>query len=279
MNKIQILIFLILFLGIKTIAQDSFTFPIPENLPEGYPRIYLTQSEKNELEKTIQKEDWAKEVLAGIHKHIDQHVERHINEPEWMVSRLQMYWKKKATNVYVNGVDYSHADGEAPVPTVRFTGNRNSTTVYGTPKLEDILPYMDDPRGIFLPNRSKEGNPFEWAEPSKTGNIIVNINNQILGLAEDAAFIYWLENDERFAKFAFDLFDTYMTGMSYRGEPIDLLNGHIQTLVGFTHFQVIHERALETVAVLYDFLHQYIEANYPKKSTCTIPPLNDGPTR
>ncbi|QWX84984.1 heparinase II/III family protein [Cellulophaga sp. HaHaR_3_176] len=239
--------------------------PLPKSQESGYPRLYVTQDEKKDLQKTIKKETWAKEVLTGIHKRIDTHVERHVDDPEWMVSRLQMYWKTKATNVYVNGVDYSHADGEAPVPTVRFTGSRNSATAYGKPALEDILPYMDDPRGLYLPNRTKEGNPFEWAEQSETGGIIISINREIMGLGKEAAFLYWLENDDTFAKFSFDLFDTYMMGMSYRSEPIDILNGHIQTLVGLTNFQVIHEGTLSDVAELYDFLHPYIEANYPEK--------------
>ncbi|MDO6809770.1 six-hairpin glycosidase [Zobellia galactanivorans] len=245
-------------------AQGPTAIPLPENLEQGYPRLYITQSEKKELQKTIKKEQWAKEVLQGIHERIDAHVERHVTDPEWMVSRLQMYWKTKATNVYVNGVDYSHADGEAPVPTVRFTGSRNSATQYAKPKLEEIMPYMDDPRGLYLPNKTKEDRPFEWVEQSKTGNIIVSINEEIIGLARDAAFISWLENDERYSKFAYDIFHTYMEGMSYRSEPIDLLNGHIQTLVGFTHFQVIHERALREIAILYDFLHPFIEANHPE---------------
>ncbi|QXP57528.1 heparinase II/III family protein [Cellulophaga sp. HaHa_2_95] len=239
--------------------------PLPKSQESGYPRLYVTQDEKKDLQKTLKKEAWANEVLAGIHKRIDTHVERHVDDPEWMVSRLQMYWKTKATNVYVNGVDYSHADGEAPVPTVRFTGSRNSATAYGKPALEDILPYMDDPRGLYLPNRTKEGNPFEWAEQSETGGIIISINREIMGLGKEAAFLYWLENDDAFAKFSFDLFDTYMMGMSYRSEPIDILNGHIQTLVGLTNFQVIHEGTLSDIAELYDFLHPYIEANYPEK--------------
>ncbi|WP_117882438.1 hypothetical protein [Aureibaculum luteum] len=258
MKKTLIIIIVLSFLGRWAYAQ----IPLPENLEQGYPRLYITQSEKKGLEKTIKNEPWAKAVLQGIHERIDKHVERHIKDPEWMVSRLQMYWKTKATNIYIDGINYSHADGEAPVPTVRFVGSRDYTTPYGTPKLEDILPYMDDPRGLYLPNRSKEGNPFEWAEPSKTGRVIYSINEQIIELARDAAFIYWLENDERYAKFANDIIHTYLEGMSYRSEPIDLLNGHIQTLVGFTNFQVIHESVLIDVAELYDFLHPYIEANH-----------------
>ncbi|MDO7171597.1 six-hairpin glycosidase [Mariniflexile sp. AS56] len=236
--------------------------PLPNNLEQGYPRIYITQDEKKELQKTIKKETWAQDVLKGIHNRIDAYVEQHVKDQKWMVSRLQMHWKTKAANVYVDGINYSHADGEAPVPTVRFVGSRDYTTPYGTPKLEDILPYMDDPRGLYLPNRSKEGSPFEWVDPSKTGRVIYSINAQIIELARDAAFIYWLENDVRYAKFAYDIIHTYLEGMSYRSEPIDLLNGHIQTLVGFTNFQVIHENVLIDVAELYDYLHEYIEASH-----------------
>ncbi len=254
-----------LFLILFAASQVNGQIPLPKNLEQAYPRLYITPDEKKGLEETIEKEDWAQAVLSGLHNRIDEHVLRHVNDPEWMVSRLQMYWKTKATNVYIKGIFYSHADGEAPVPTVRFAGSRDGTTPYGKPDLEDILPYMDDERGLYLPNRSKEGHPFEWVEQSKAGTIIENINREIMSLGRDAAFIYWLENDKRYAKFAFDLFDTYMSGMFYRNEPIDLDNGHIQTLVGFACFQVIHEKNLRTVSELYDFLHPYIEDNYPEK--------------
>jgi len=265
-NKtIGTLIFCLIFvLATKLQAQTNNIIPVPTNLEQGYPRLYVTESGKKDLKKTIKKESWASDVLQGIHNRIDEHVERHVNDPEWMVSRLQMYWKTKSTNIYVNGINYSHADGKAPVPTVRFVGSRDYTSNYGVPKLKDILPYMDDPRGLYLPNKSKEGSPFEWAEISKTGRAIYAINDKIISLSRDAAFVYWLEDDKKFAKFSYDVFHTYMQGMSYRSEPIDLLNGHIQTLVGFTNFQVIHEGTLKNIAELYDFLHQYIEENHPE---------------
>ncbi|GAF01999.1 hypothetical protein [Saccharicrinis fermentans] len=253
-------LFVLMAGGIK--AQEYRIIPLPENLEQAYPRLYITQDEKGELESTIQHEKWAQEVLAGIHQRIDTYVQRHVDDPQWMPSRLQMYWKTKSTNVYIEGIYYSHADGEAPVPTVRFAGSRDYTTNYMMPKLEDVKPYMDDERGLYLPNKTKEGQPFEWVEISKTGGIIHKLNQKIIGLARDAAFIYWLEGDERYAKFAFDIFNTYMQGMYYRNEPIDLLNGHIQTLVGLSCFQVIHESNLKDIAELYDFLHPYIEAKY-----------------
>ena len=105
------LVFFFCLFTINSIAQNTTKIPLPTNLEQGYPRIYITNSEKKDLQKTIKKEAWAKEVLEGLHDKVDNHVERHVSDAEWMVSRLQMYWKTKATNVYVNGVDYSHADG------------------------------------------------------------------------------------------------------------------------------------------------------------------------
>ncbi len=246
----------------SAIAQSETKIPTPSGLSEGYPRIYLSQEEKGDLEKMIANESWAKNVTAGICKRIDKYVEQHVTDPEWMPSRLQMYWKTKASNVYIKGITYSHADGEAPVPTVRFAGSRDNTTDYAAPALEDILPYMDDERGLYYRNKTKEGQPLEWVSQAETGGIVQGINENIMNLARDAAFIYWLKGDERYAKFAYDIFDVYMQGMYYRSEPIDLDHGHIQTLVGLMCFQVIHEKTLRTAAEVYDFLYAYLEKNH-----------------
>ena len=213
MKKLLIILIALIPFGGLINAQKNTTIPLPQKLEQGYPRIHITQEDKKDLDRTIKNERWAKDVLNGIHGRIDKHVERHVDDPEWMVSRLMMYWKTKASNVYINGAVYSHSDGEAPVPTVRFTGSRDYTTNYAMPDLEDILPYMDDERGLYLRNKTKEGSPLEWTAQSKTGGLIHRHNQRVLGLARDAAFLYWLEADERYAKFAFNIFDTYMMGM------------------------------------------------------------------
>ena len=38
---------------------------------------------------------------------------------------------------------------------------------------------------------------------------------QILGIARDAAFLYWMTDEEKFAKLAAGVFDTYMTCLLY----------------------------------------------------------------
>ncbi|MFI3264433.1 MAG: hypothetical protein SNG38_04520 [Rikenellaceae bacterium] len=243
-------------------AQSAEKIPTPTGLPDGYPRIYITEDEKVNLLELISTEDWAKSVRERIGKGIDGYVEQHVTDPTWMPSRLQMHWKTKSSNVYIKGIFYSHADGEAPVPTVRFSGSRDGTTDYAFPKLEDIMPYMDDERGLYMQHKTKK--TMEWVNQSKVGGSIENLNYRIITYARDAAFLYWLEGDERYAKFAFDIFDVYMQGMYYRSEPIDLDHGHIQTLVGLTCYQTIHERALTGVAEIFDFLHAYLIENHPE---------------
>ncbi|MGS0527236.1 hypothetical protein ACU8V7_20790 [Zobellia nedashkovskayae] len=44
-------------------AQNSSDIPLPENLVQGYPRLYITNAEKKDLQKTIKKEAWAKNVF------------------------------------------------------------------------------------------------------------------------------------------------------------------------------------------------------------------------
>lgn len=233
------------------------------NLPQGHPR-YLTDSKgKAETQQLIKKEAWAKEVFDKLKQRTDTYADR---GAEWLTSRLQMYWKTHTTEVYIKGEYYDHAGGEkAPFPTVMYTGARSHGTNYVRPRLEELEPYQEDSRGMHLANGSLEGNPREWVNISKTGNIIQSINVEILSIARDAAFLWWMTGEEKYAALATSVFDTYMTGIYYRNVPRDLNNGHQQTLVGMTSFEVIHEDALNALVPLYDFLYDYLKENKPDK--------------
>src|SRR5690606_17049284 len=102
-----------------------------------------------------------------------------------------------ATQVYINGGVYAKADGEAPVPTVRFGSSRGIGSPFNRPALADIIPYMDDTKGVYFRNSSKPGAPLEWVEQSQaSGGSIESINEEIMKLAKDAAFLYWLTDDQ-----------------------------------------------------------------------------------
>lgn len=172
-------------------------------------------------------------------------------QPDWLVSRLQMYWESHATDVYICGEKFDHVGGErAPEPTVKFTGTRGTESAYNKPKLEDVVPYDDNAQGdVTFINHST--GKMEKAHPSKTGRNISSLNRQIMGIARDAAKIYAVTCDTAYGNMAARVFDVYMKGIYYRNVPIDLNHGHQQTLVGMTEFEVIHEDILEELTQMY----------------------------
>ena len=224
-----------------------------------HPQIYISNDQKADLLLRLENSKPAKDFVEGLENHVKPYVQRHTEDPEWIISRLQMYWKTKYERVYVNGMDFSHGDGTAPVPTVRFSGSRDWATDYLQPDLEEIIAYMDDERGLYLQNGKKEGKPWEWVHPSETGHIIERINERIIRLAEDAAFLYWLNGDEKYAVFASDIFMKYIEGMYYRDPPLTVGDDKNALLMGLQTFEVIHERIAEHLSICYDFLYSYLK--------------------
>lgn len=257
-------IFIAMFCAV--VAMPSFGKGERHALPEGHPRYLTTPSGKKEVLKTIKKEEWAKDVFDKLKQRTDVYAERTEAQPDWLLSRLAMYWNSHATDVYIKGEVFDHAGGEkAPAPTVRYTGTRGTAAGYGRPRLEDVVPYDDADGNVTFCNNSLPGRPMESVHPSKTGRNIESLNREIMGIARDAAFLYWLTDDEKYARLAAGVFDTYMTGIYYRNVPVDLNHGHQQTLVGMSSFEVIHEDILHDIVPLYDFLHGYLDKHYAAK--------------
>lgn len=232
-----------------------------------HPRYLTTPSGKETTWRLIQQEDWAKDVFEKLKQRTEIYLLRTDTQPDWLYSRLAMYWHSHATEVYVKGETFDHAGGfKAPVPTVRYTGTRGTVATHGRPRLEDVVPYDDTPEGLVtFRNNALPGRPLEKVHPAKTGRNIESLNREIMGIARDAAFLYWMTDDERYARLAAGVFDTYMQGIYYRNVPVDLNHGHQQTLVGMSSFEVIHEDILHEIVPLYDFLYGYLKREYPDK--------------
>mgnify|MGYP000181684348 CR=1 FL=1 len=47
-------------------------------------------------------------------------------------------------------------------------------------------------------------------------------NVEILTLAENAAFVYWVTGEEKFARFATDIFNVWLVGTYYMNPILDL---------------------------------------------------------
>ena len=226
-----------------------------------HPRIYASDANKEAFLSQLTQSERPRTYVEDLKQQVEPYVDRHQSDPEWIISRLQMYWKTRYTKVFVNGMDYSHGEGQAAVPTVRFSGSRDWATDYLVPALEDVKPYMDDERGIYLQNEAKDGQPWEWAPIAETGHVIERINEQILDLAEDAAFLFWLTDEARYAKFAADILMKYVEGMHHREPPLTVGDDRNAKLMGLQTFEVIHERIVVPVTVAYDFLYPYLKEN------------------
>lgn len=180
-------------------------------------------------------------------------------QPDWLYSRLQMFWKTNASDVFVNGEAFAHPGGErAAEPTVKYNGTRSVASNYNRPKLEDLVPYDDDEQGNVTYINKVTGK-MEKTSPAKTGCNIAGVNHQIISLARDAARIYAATGDMRYGQMAAKVFDVYMKGIAYRNVPIDLNHGHQQTLVGMTTFEVIHEDIINELTQMYPLIKPLVK--------------------
>ncbi|MFD0991111.1 hypothetical protein ACFQ1R_13465 [Mariniflexile jejuense] len=247
----------LLIVIVNTYAQK---LPVPESIGKQHPRIFGQDMSLGEVKKLVENEKWASQIINNTKNRLVKYIEFYEKDKTWLVSRLQMYWKSRSNQVYINGGSYDHAEGEAPVPTVKFIGGRGTPSDYKRPKLEDVTPYMDDPRGLYLQNKTTD--VWEWASIPSTSGTTASINREILSIARDAAFLYWYQDDKKYADLAYNILDTYLKGVYYLNEPIDLSHGHHQTLVSYTQFEVIQEHVLNEVTQCYDFLHNYISNNH-----------------
>ena len=220
------------------------------------PHILVSDSEKEAVLKKIQGQNWAGTISKEIFDEVTPYVERHVNEPEWILSRYLMNRVpgKRYTQVFSNdgGLKVVRYAGDAPVPTVRIGSHirvpvTESGYSYIRPSLEEIVPY-DTSRLMFLTNT--ETNKKEWIDPQSFVN---SINTGINNLALNAAIIYWLKDDEKYAKFAADILDQWARGAFYQ-EPI---YGPCRT--GFLDMQTLGDATSRPMILAYDFLYAWMK--------------------
>ena len=197
--------------------------------------------------------------IAKLKAKIENVMSQVDKQPDWLYSRLQMFWKTNASDVFVNGETFSHPGGErAAAPTVKYNGTRGFESQYNRPKLEDLVPYDDDEQGNVTYINKVTGK-MEKTSPAKTGCNIAGVNRYIIGIARDAARIYAATGDMRYGQMAAKVFDVYMKGIAYRNVPIDLNHGHQQTLVGMTTFEVIHEDVINELTQMYPLIKPLVK--------------------
>jgi len=223
-----------------------------------HPHILVNNNDKSLILNKIEQQSWANTIYREMEKNITLYVERHKTEPEWILSRYLMNRVpgKRYTQAFSDkgGLKLVRWAGDAPVPTVRVSSHiRGPVTLSGAtyrkPTIEELVPY-DTARLMNILNL--ETRQKEWIDPQA---FIGDINGDINDLALDAAIIYWLKGDEKYAKFAADILDQWAKGVFYQ-EPII---GPCRT--GFLDMQTLGDQAHRSLILAYDFVYPFMKQN------------------
>lgn len=93
----KILLLMAIFFSVLLQAQLN---TLSMNLPQGHPRYLTDAGGKETTLKLISNEPWAEEVFGKLKSKTDVYVRLTEAQPEWLLSRLAMYWESHATDVY-----------------------------------------------------------------------------------------------------------------------------------------------------------------------------------
>ncbi|MCX6220644.1 MAG: heparinase II/III family protein [Bacteroidia bacterium] len=245
MAKLMVPFFLVLFfMSCTLIAQN--------------PHILVTNGDKPSVLSKVKEQAWAKSIFEELQNTVTPYVERHVTDPQWILSRYLMNRipGKHYTTVYSDnaGMGLVKWTGNAPYPTVRVSTYLRSPITekgasYRPPTIEDLVP-NDTSRVMNLYN--PETGRKEWIDPQA---YITDINGKINNLALDAAILYWLNGDAKYARFAADLLDQWAKGAYYQ-EPIV---GPCRT--GFLDMQTLGDQSYRSIILAYDFVKPFMQQN------------------
>lgn len=227
-----------------------------------HPQLLTTADQHEAIKQKVENVAWAKSAFTKLQERIDGFVVKTENDPQWAVSRLAMNWETHYITPITEGSRTIRGEGHASVPTPRFAGARDWKTDYVRQQpIENLKPFNDQDGKIMLVNE-KTGKE-EWVHPSITGHAIERINNEVMKLSADAAFLYWVTGEQKYADFAAPILWAYMNGLSETKKPVILdKNGRgPHKIIGTTSYEVIHDGILHSIAISYDFLYGYIQAN------------------
>ncbi|WP_406683240.1 hypothetical protein N1F78_11165 [Seonamhaeicola sp. MEBiC1930] len=251
----SILLILAISNGITMSAQNS----------GDHPRLFAAKEDRQAILQKIENESWAKASWKALLKDIDVYVDRHIDDPKWITSRLAMYWKdgERYTQCYIKNQDWDYGEGNAPIPTVRLPGMRRWNDYLNVP-LEDRTPYNET--GDMLGISRSSGDKTPVLIPYKESGHMIRANNmEILKLAEKSAFAYYITQEEKYAKFSADIFWSWMLGTYYMNPPLDPKEsskgpGGYEPggILGYYDYEVIHDDRQTPMAITYDFLYDYL---------------------
>lgn len=227
----------------------------------GYPQnphILVTDQDKQAILEKVKGQQWAKTIFEDMVNKVNPYVDRHISDPQWILSRYLMNRipGKHYTTVFSDdaGMRLIRWEGNAPYPTVRVSTYLRSPITqkgspYRKPSIEELVP-NDTSKMMLLFN--PESGQKEAVDPQA---FIADINGEINSLAMDAAIIYWLKGDARYARFAADLLDQWVKGVFYQ-QPVV---GPCRT--GLLDMQTLGDASYRSIILAYDFVKPFMKQN------------------
>ncbi len=235
---------------------------------DGHPRLYVSQSDCTAIPRKLASDEWAQKSFATITEKLEPMVVRHEADPEWITSRLAMYWKEgeRYTQCYLLKQNWDYGEGNAPVPTLRYPGMR-TWNKYSNVPLEHRTPYNEtgDMWGVDRTNPEAD---YVLVPYKESGHMVRLNNTEILDLARNAAYVYWVTQDERYAKFAADIYYTWLVGIYYMNPILDPTKSTKGEggwapggICGYYDYEQIHDDQGERVAEIYDYLYAYLLEN------------------
>lgn len=244
MNK---LLFCFLFLSIY----------LSENLSLAqYPHILVNGGDRQAVLGKVKQQVWAKSIFEKIEKEVGPYVERHKTNPKWILSRYLMNRVpgKRYTTVYADpaGQHLIGWSGDAPNPTVRVNTYLRSPitekgTLYRKPSIKELIP--NDTSGVMNLLNPETGHK-DWIDPQA---YITEINGDINNLALDAAIVYWLKGEEKYARFSADILDQWAKGVFYQEAVV----GPCRT--GLLDMQTLGDQSSRSLILAYDFVRPFME--------------------
>jgi len=243
-NRLVLCLCIIICLSFYSVAQD-------------HPHILVNNQDKQTILNNIDKQDWAKTLYEDLVKKVAPIAERHDSLPEWILSRYQMYRipGKYYTDFYTDeqGTALIRMEGNAPVPTVRGTTHKRPPLdpegfSFISPKLEDF-PVNDTLKNMYLQSTAPSGKWY-WTDPQR---MIGFINKTINDICVESAILYWLTEDEKYAKLAADILNQWVSGAyfqnPYQGACRD----------GFFAVESLGDIHYATLPIAFDFVYKYLE--------------------
>ena len=240
-------------------SSDEFKGPITEKTFKtcSYPRLYATKEELENLKQKIATVDWAKKYYENMKNGVTPYVERHKRDPGWIVSRLAMNWEDEKhfttfetpkTNGHMG--DISLRSGNAPYPTVMDDWGRTASAPRQS--IDQTKPYSSS-------EMAKQSAPGV-TPPAVMGRWAGHMNSAILNKAYDAAQMYYFTGDKSYAKFAADIFWTFVLGASYQEQVNPKDEGGP---LGFFCWETLRDAEFYSqIPLIYDFIHDYLVEDY-----------------